>query len=84
MAELARLEHRGPVAEVVLNRPDKRNAINWELMQALDSCLDRAARLPRGPGPSSYGGRGPCFSAGIDIAGLMTAAQQFGEGCGTT
>ena len=79
MAELARLEHRGPVAEVVLNRPDKRNAINWELMQALDSCLDRAARLPEARAVLIRG-EGPCFSAGIDIAGLMTAAQQFGEG----
>ena len=77
--ELVRLEHDdGPVAHVVLNRPDKRNAINWEMMQALDACLDQASRLPSARAVLLRGD-GPCFSAGIDIGGLMSAAQQFGE-----
>jgi len=77
--DLVRLEHDdGPVAHIVLNRVDKRNAINWEMMHALEARLDEAARLPEARAVLLRG-EGPCFSAGIDIGGLMSAAQQFGE-----
>ncbi len=79
MSDLVRLEHRGPVAEVVLNRPEKRNAISYQLMQDLDRCLDEAGRL-EGARAILIRGEGACFSAGIDLAGFMTAAQDFGEG----
>ena len=67
------------MVELTLNRPDKRNAISWEMMEDLDRCLDEATRL-EGARAILIRGEGPCFSAGIDLAGLMSAAQQFGEG----
>ena len=54
------------LAEIVLNRPDKMNALNDAMSAELNSCLDRAASqtvralLIRGEGPS--------FCAGRDLA----------------
>ena len=37
------LSVEGGVAEIVLNRPDKMNALNDAMVAELNSCLDRAA-----------------------------------------
>ena len=59
-------ERRGSVAEITLNRPDKLNAIDEEVLEGLESALERAAGdddiravLLRGEGRA--------FSAGFDL-----------------
>jgi enoyl-CoA hydratase/carnithine racemase len=62
-------EDRGAVRHVVLNRPDKRNAMNQELLLALGAALRDA-----GADPAVHcvvlRGEGPVFSAGVDIGEL--------------
>ncbi len=60
------VERHGPVALVTLNRPEKRNAINAELAQAIVStmseCQDARAVVITGAGSA--------FSAGLDLRNL--------------
>jgi enoyl-CoA hydratase/carnithine racemase len=59
-------EDRGPVRHVVLNRPEKRNAMNRELLAALAQALREAAHDPSVQ-CVVLRGEGPVFSAGIDL-----------------
>lgn len=61
------VEHHGPVAVLTLNRPDKLNALNNELMSALSAALD-AMELDRAVRAIVITGAGRAFSAGADIA----------------
>ena len=64
-------EDRGPVRHVVLNRPEKRNAMSRELLCELGAAL-------RGAGEEDavhcvvLRGEGPVFSAGVDLAELAS------------
>ncbi len=40
------IEHESRVATITLNRPDKRNAISYELIEDLLSALDEVANSP--------------------------------------
>jgi len=66
MSEMVSIENRGHVRHLVMNRPEKRNAFNRELISALRDAAQDALDSPdvrcvvlRGNGPS--------FSAGIDV-----------------
>ena len=68
-----RIEKAGPVWTVLLHRPEKRNAMNQELLVALREALREAADdasvhcvLLRG--------EGPVFSAGVDLGELASFA----------
>jgi enoyl-CoA hydratase/carnithine racemase len=66
-------EDRGPVRHVVLNRPEKRNAMNRELLGRLREALseagaDEAVRCV------VLRGEGPVFSAGVDLGELAAFA----------
>jgi enoyl-CoA hydratase/carnithine racemase len=63
-------EDRGEVRHVVLNRPEKRNAINGELIQELGVALKAAANQPE-VRCVVIRGEGPMFSAGMDVEGLV-------------
>jgi 2-(1,2-epoxy-1,2-dihydrophenyl)acetyl-CoA isomerase len=54
------------VAEIVLNRPDKMNALNGAMVAELGSALDRAERAQ--VRAMLLRGEGPGFSAGRDLA----------------
>jgi enoyl-CoA hydratase/carnithine racemase len=69
----------GPLLEIVLNRPDKRNAITWEMLQEIDGVIRRAQHQPD-LRAVVLRGEGTCFSAGIDLTSLMQVANDFGEG----
>src|SRR5438270_12178467 len=70
-------EDRGAVRHIVLNRPEKRNAMNQELLHALAAELREAAA-----DPSVHcvvlRGNGPVFSAGVDLNELMSSTGQAG------
>jgi enoyl-CoA hydratase/carnithine racemase len=63
-------EDRGPVRHVVLNRPEKRNAMSQALLRELAGAL-RAAAEDTGVRCVVLRGEGPVFSAGIDLSELL-------------
>lgn len=66
-------EDRGAVRHVVLNRPEKRNAMNGELVQALGVAFKAAANDPD-IHCVVIRGEGAMFSSGMDFAGLGALA----------
>jgi enoyl-CoA hydratase/carnithine racemase len=67
-------EDRGAARHLVLNRPEKRNALNGELIAALDEAFVAAAADP-GVHCVVLRGAGPMFSSGIDLGGLAALAE---------
>jgi enoyl-CoA hydratase/carnithine racemase len=70
-------EDRGAVRHIVLNRPEKRNAMNQELLRALAGALGEAAADPA-VHCVLLRGEGPVFSAGVDLGELMSSTGQVG------
>ncbi len=68
-------EDRGPVRHVILNRPEKRNAMNQALLTELREAL-REARDEAAVHCVILRGEGPVFSAGVDLAELASFAQE--------
>jgi len=66
--ELIRYETDGPVAIIALDRPDKLNAINTQMIRELGSALDRAEGDPA-VRVIVLRGEGKAFSAGFDLGG---------------
>ena len=68
------LEFSGEIARITLNRPDKRNAINPQMMCDLQNAFDTIekshSRLV------ILTGAGKCFCAGMDLDMLATIAKQ--------
>jgi methylglutaconyl-CoA hydratase len=68
------IQHKGPAAWLWLSRPEVRNALNDELLTALETALDvlekdAATRV------LVLAGRGPAFCAGGDLARMEKAAK---------
>jgi enoyl-CoA hydratase len=63
---VVRVERRGPAALVVLNRPERRNALSIELRYVL---AETFAALAADPAVNAIGltGAGPAFCAGMDV-----------------
>jgi enoyl-CoA hydratase/carnithine racemase len=70
-------EDRGQVRHIVLNRPEKRNAMNQELLRALGQALREAAAEPD-VHCVVLRGEGPVFSAGVDLGELVASTGQPG------
>ncbi len=70
-------EDRGPVRHVVLNRPEKRNAMNQELLLELGDALRQAADDPT-VDCVVLRGEGKVFSAGVDLGELMASTGEPG------
>jgi enoyl-CoA hydratase/carnithine racemase len=68
-------EDRGPVRHVILNRPEKRNAMSQELLRALADSL-REAAADSDVHCVVLRGEGPVFSAGVDLGELAESAGQ--------
>jgi enoyl-CoA hydratase/carnithine racemase len=70
-------EDREQVRHVILNRAEKRNAMNGELLLAAREALLEAAGDP-GVHVVVLRGEGPMFSAGVDLGGLaeLSGAQE--------
>ena len=67
-------EDHGPVRHVVLNRPEKRNAFNGELVEAVGGALRAAADDPA-VRCVVVRGAGPMFSSGMDLGSLASLAE---------
>lgn len=66
------------IFEIVLNRPEKRNAITLEMLSGLDQAVQTAARTEE-VRAVILRGEGKSFSAGIDVTMFMLLAQKYGE-----
>ncbi len=71
---LVATEDRGAVRHLVLNRPEKRNALNGELIQALGAAIEEAA-YDDSVRVVVVRGEGPMFSSGMDLNDLRALAQ---------
>ncbi|HEX4187911.1 MAG TPA: enoyl-CoA hydratase/isomerase family protein [Solirubrobacteraceae bacterium] len=70
-------EDHGRIRHVVLNRPEKRNAMNQELLLALGEQL-REAGADAGVHCVVLRGEGPVFSAGVDLGELAESSGKPG------
>jgi enoyl-CoA hydratase/carnithine racemase len=75
---LVEIEDRGAVRHIVLNRPEKRNAFNGELIEATghafeDAAADDSVRVV------VLRGEGPMFSSGMDLGSLQDLAKDPGS-----
>lgn len=77
MDELILTRQRDALFEIILNRPDKRNAIHLDMFRAFDAAVSQANRIP-GLRAVLIRGAGESFSAGIDVSALLGLAQTFG------
>ncbi len=77
-AALVEIERQGAVAHLVLNRPERRNALNQGLMDALAQALDEV-RDDASVRVVVIRGAGGVFSSGIDHELLMTVFQKSQE-----
>jgi enoyl-CoA hydratase/carnithine racemase len=74
---LVGVEDRGAVRHLVLQRPEKRNALNGELIQALGAAIEEAA-ADEGVRILVLRGDGPMFSSGMDLNDLHGLSQEPG------
>lgn len=77
MTNLILTNQRNTIYEIVLNRPEKRNAINMEMFRQFDEAVATANRTP-GLRAVLIRGEGKAFSAGIDVSSLLGLAEQYG------
>ena len=68
-------EDRGAVRHLVLNRPEKRNAFNGDLIRATAEALAAAAD-DAGVQVVVLRGEGPMFSSGMDLGSLQEIAER--------
>jgi enoyl-CoA hydratase len=66
-------EDRGPVAVLVLNRPEALNALSPEMLDDLDTHFDAIERDPALRAVVIVGGGEKAFTAGADIRHMLTA-----------
>ncbi len=77
-----RYEVRGPAAWIVLDRPEKRNALSPAMIAQLGKALDRAG-ADGDVRAVVLTGRGPAFCAGADLdAGLSRPGQELADAGG--
>lgn len=70
MSNLLHSETHGRVLRLVMNRPEKRNALSANLCRDLVDAIGHADRDPR-IGVIVLAGAGTCFSAGMDISEIQ-------------
>jgi len=75
---LVRTHDQGAVRHLVLNRPEKRNALNGDLIRELASELEAAA-LDADVRVVVLRGEGPLFSSGMDLGDLRELSENPGK-----
>lgn len=81
MPEKILVEHQNTVIEISLNRPDKRNAMDIDMVNEIMAALDDAERaFNEGTARSIIiRAEGRAFSSGIDLEWFMNNVNQYGE-----
>lgn len=64
------VKHDGPLTRIVLNRPERRNPLSFEMMGEL---LEAITTLPEGARVVVISAAGPAFSAGHDLSQMVGA-----------
>ena len=72
MSELVRCESRGGLVTLMLNRPEKLNALTVAMFEELRVHVDRIAGQADAIGLVVIRGAGKCFSAGHDLSDIAT------------
>ena len=75
---LLRTEDRGAVRHLVLDRPEKRNALNGQLIQELGAAVEEAA-ADDDVRVVVLRGEGPMFSSGMDVNDLRELSDHPGD-----
>ena len=70
------VEQDGPAARIILNRPDKRNALSLELIRELTAALRETSAWPQ-TRVIVIEGSGPAFSAGHDLSEMIDREETF-------
>lgn len=73
MSDVVRIDRDGPVTRLTLNRPDKANALNSALVEALLAAVEAA--YGDGTRLLAFEGAGTLFSAGFDFGGLAEQSE---------
>lgn len=73
------VEADGPILNVTLNRPEKRNAINFQMVHEFEDVLG-SAKHDRSVRVVTVCGAGKVFSAGHDLADVQGMAQAAAKG----
>lgn len=71
MNDAALLEHNGPIATLTINRPDARNAMSLELLDAMHAAMEQLERDARGSHVLVITGAGKAFCAGMDLKAVL-------------
>lgn len=80
MSDVILTEYENQIFHIILNRTDKRNAIDLALIEAFHEALDAAERaFNDGARVLIIRAAGKAFSAGIDLSGLMDTTARYGE-----
>jgi enoyl-CoA hydratase/carnithine racemase len=74
-------ELRGNIFEISLNRPDKRNAMNWELLEELQVAFIEAEKHYNQQTARAVviTAQGTFFSSGIDLESFTVSANKYGD-----
>lgn len=74
-------EQRGAIFEIILNREDKRNAMNFAMLDQLDAAIDAAERAynDKQARVVLLRANGRAFSSGIDLESFMQSDHPLGE-----
>ena len=75
---LVEIEDRGAVRHIVLNRPEKRNAFNGDLIEATGRAFEEAA-ADDSVRVVVVRGNGPMFSSGMDLGSLKDVSESPGS-----
>ncbi|GAB4515977.1 MAG: enoyl-CoA hydratase-related protein [Anaerolineae bacterium] len=73
-----RIQQQDHIFEIVIDRPEKRNALNLALMRELEAAIEAAERA-EGVRVVIIRGEGTGFSAGIDLMDWSAMVDEFGE-----
>ena len=65
---------------LTLNRPERRNALSFQLLSRLDEAISRVARDPAAR-VLVIAGNGPVFSAGHDLSEMVDRSEREYRAC---
>ncbi len=64
----------GGIARIIINRPERRNALTWSAIQALGRCLTTAQEDPEVRVVVLSGAGDVAFCSGVDLSGMASGA----------